>query len=264
MPKRKFRNIVLNYSEKSHGKPKFALLMLHGYGASSKVWKHQLDEFPKLGGATIAPDLRGWGDSQKPRDPKQYRLQNYVSDVENLVEELKLRKIVLAGSSMGGMIAQEFCLDNPNKVSALVLVGTRAKTRTDMPEQIQEVKEEWKNLLRETVRKSFAQNVKKSLMNSALKEGQETTRACALGSLLGFRNIDFENRLREIKIPALIVFGDEDQITPTSEGKNLSEKIPRSEFEIIKGAGHLAMLEKPREFNEILRRFLRVHEILSG
>jgi pimeloyl-ACP methyl ester carboxylesterase len=99
------------------------VVMLHGWVASAYSFRHELESLPKLGAHCIAVDLRGFGLSDKPSARGSYTLDAYVADLDALLDELSLLRVVLVGHSMGGGIALAYALSRPERVRGLVLVS---------------------------------------------------------------------------------------------------------------------------------------------
>ena len=245
----------LTISYRTAGNGDLAIIFIHGFGATSIVWKNQVKSLSETA-TIVAPDLRGWGYSSKPKG-NRYRIQDHMNDITNLVSSLGLDKFVLAGSSMGGLLALSYYFRNRNKVKALLLVGTRARARKDLDGLIQRARSsEYKKIIREAALNSFSGNSQKAAQNQVLIGAMRATRDCVLHTLEAFRNFDLTDRITQIDIPTLIIFGREDNITPINEALYLNRKIENSSLELIDHSGHLPMFERPDEFNQSVRHFL--------
>lgn len=239
-----------------------ALVMLHGYASCSKVWRNQIDFFSRRY-SVLAPDIRGWGQSQKPTEIESYKLDNLVGDLGSLLERLGLNNIVLMGSSMGGLIAQQFYLKNKNRVKGLVLVGTRAHARGDLKDLISQINDMGpKSIIIDTIESCFDKFERPDLVRllvnwSRIDQSSELEqKASAIGCLKAFEGFNLQSELKSYDCPVLIVFGEKDKITSTEEAKFLHQNIPQSHLEIINGSGHLPMFETPDRFNKIMEKFL--------
>jgi 3-oxoadipate enol-lactonase len=253
-----FSGIALNYKLVGKKHKQTSIVMLHGFGASIAVWREQYSKFSKEF-RLLAYDQRGWGSSDKSV-LNSYAVEDYVADLTQISSHLGIERFVLVGSSMGGMIAQKYCIENPEKVETLVLVGTRAKANaSSVLKQILTIEDEGlEYFLKENLVKSFwnPSYQYSTEFQRVLSHAQGASRDCAIKTLESFSHFDVTGEISRIKIPTLILFGAEDEITPIDEGKYLHSKIPNSTFKIIRGAGHLVMLEKPGEFNSELGNFL--------
>lgn len=246
----------LTISYRTAGNARLPIIFIHGFGATSIVWKNQV-KFLSDNATIIATDLRGWGYSSKPKG-NRYRIRDHMNDITNLVSSLGLDKFVLAGSSMGGLLALSYYFQYRNKVKALLLVGTRARARKDLGKLIQRARSsEYKKIIKETALSSFSGNSRKAAQSQVLRSAMRATRECVLHTLEAFRNFDLTDRITQIDVPTMIIFGREDNITPIDEALYLNRKIENSVLELINHSGHLPMVERPVEFNRIIRHFLR-------
>lgn len=162
----------------------------------------------------------------------------------------------MVGHSMGGAIVQKFALDCPEYLKAAVLVCTGAKLRVT-------------SLIFEAIRKDYAQAVElimklafsskatSEIREKAAEEMRNISPEVTYGDFEACDKFNIMDRLKEIKVPTLIICGSEDQLTPVKYSEYLKNNIPNSKLEIIADAGHMVMLEKPEGFNETLARFIK-------
>ena len=99
------------------------VVLLHGWAATIYTFRHALELLPAHGFRVIAPDLRGFGLSDKPITPHAYALDAYLDDLAALLDALELNNVVLGGQSMGGGVSLHYALRNPRRVSRLVLIN---------------------------------------------------------------------------------------------------------------------------------------------
>jgi pimeloyl-ACP methyl ester carboxylesterase len=99
------------------------VVLLHGWAATIYTFRDALERLPAQGFRVIAPDLRGFGLSDKPITPNAYSLDAYLEDLRALLDALELDRVVLGGQSMGGGVSLHYALRNPEKVSRLVLIN---------------------------------------------------------------------------------------------------------------------------------------------
>lgn len=106
------------------GSPKgLPVVLLHGWAATIYTFRHALERLPAHGFRVIAPDLRGFGLSDKPITPHGYALDAYLEDLAALLDFMELDNVVLGGQSMGGGVSLHFALRNPERVRRLVLIN---------------------------------------------------------------------------------------------------------------------------------------------
>ena len=172
------------------------------------------------------------------------------------VEESGTRRAVVAGNSLGGAIALQWALDHPAQAAGIVLVGTGARLRVS-PKIFEMIDNDWPACIGTLVDWSVGADAPAALRDRAkswhLAVGKETTRkdyaACDA--------FDVIERLPELRLPALIVVGSEDRMTPVKYSTFLHEHVTGSHLEVIPGAGHLVMAEQPAPVNAALASFIK-------
>lgn len=238
------------------------VLLLHAFPLSSRMWEPQIDA---LGDRFrfIAPDLSGFGGSDAPDDG--YSMEKWSGEVRALLDELSLDEVVLVGLSMGGYLAFECLRRFPERFSALVLADTRAEA--DPPEGV-EKRTKQQGMVREGGRDELIG----ALTGALLAEGTTANKpdvvervrslmdnppAGFIGALEAMKNRpDSSDELAAIKVPTLIVVGENDGVTPPDASRKMHEHIGGSRLVVIPDAGHLSNLEAPEPFNGALAEFL--------
>uniref|UniRef100_A0A803R340 AB hydrolase-1 domain-containing protein n=1 Tax=Cannabis sativa TaxID=3483 RepID=A0A803R340_CANSA len=97
-----------------------AILFLHGFPELWYSWRHQMLSLSSLGFRAIAPDLRGYGDTDAPPSPDSYSALHIVGDLVGLLDHMGLDQVFLVGHDWGAIIAWYFCLFRPDRIKALV------------------------------------------------------------------------------------------------------------------------------------------------
>ena len=262
MPTADANGIKLNYTDTGgSGTP---VVLLHAFPFSSSMWAPQLES---LGDRfrLIAPDLKGFGESDAPEERSGYSMDAYADEVKALVDELGLERFVLAGLSMGGYIALAYMRKHSDGVSALVLADTRAEA--DPPEG-KEKRTNQQNL----VDSEGTEGLIETLTGALLAEGTRTNKtdvvqsaqramdnpaAGFIGALEAMKGrVDSTESLAKIGVPTLVIVGEEDAITPPDAARKLHEHIGGSELVVIPSSGHISNMEAPEAFNGALAEFL--------
>src|SRR6266496_4825465 len=238
------------------------LLLIHGAGVSARSWIHQLEG---LAGTlrVLALDLPGRGESAPIREPS---VEGYAESAHRLLAALGTGPVWVAGHSLGGAVAQALAARHPERVKGLVLISSCARLpQSESPLQ----RVSWL-LLPNPVRKFlFFLTVKKFLFapdasRQAFVLGMEELRSCPEetlgGDVAAARVMDLEEAARRLQLPALIVCGSLDRLTPPALSAQLQALIPGAHLDIIEGAGHMLPLERPDELNARLRAFVRPAE----
>jgi pimeloyl-ACP methyl ester carboxylesterase len=214
----------------------------------------------------IAPDLRGFGASGSGEGP--VTMEQFADDLEAILFVLGVvGQVTLVGLSMGGYIAWQFLPKYRHRLRALVLCDTRAaadspaaaENRRKMAETIEAEGTDAlaramfpKLLAKQTIetRPDLVEGLRQVMLHADPKGVAAAQRGMAARP-------DSTERLASIDVPTLVVVGEEDQITPVDEMRQLAKAIPASQFAVVSRAGHMSPLENPTEFNSILMEFLR-------
>ena len=243
------------YYEGTIGKT-MPIIFVHGAGGSSQRWSEQL---LTLNGQynTIALDLPGHGKSGGNLLTSISDMAEFMAD---FVGSLSLGEFILVGHSMGGAIAQELALQDPKKVRGLILIGTGAKLRVSR--EILGTLAAGRIPFRDADH-LFGSATPEHKREAALREMNEVSPAVYLADFNACNKFDRLQAIKEIKVPCLIVVGDEDVMTPVKHSQFLQANLDDSQLRIIKGTGHMCMLEKPAEVTEIIESFLATFLINS-
>ncbi len=239
------------------------VVFLHAFPLASAMWRPQLEA---VGGKyrALAYDTRGFGKSD-PGDGV-YLLEAFVDDLIAFLDGEKIEKAVLCGLSMGGYVALRAAERNPERVAALVL----ADTRSDADGNEAKLKRaKGADAIARLGLDAYAGTFLKSVLaprtlaeNPALVESLR--KIIVANPPLGVRaaliamagRTDTTASLAAIRVPTLILVGEEDLPTPPALARGLHEAIAGSRLEIIPGAGHFSNLENPEAFNRALLAFL--------
>src|SRR5258708_26186928 len=239
-------------------------VFIHGFPFSQEMWQPQIQglqaSFP-----LVTYDNRGHGASDA--GDGQYMLEFLVDDLIGLLDLLKLQKVTLCGLSMGGYIALRAVERNPERVHALALCDTRSEADSNEAKikraaGIRTVKEKGVSAFAEGFLKAAFAPKSFETRPQAVEAIRKTILANPplgiCGTLLALATrTDTTATLPNIKVPTLILVGDQDPITPPAAAQSLQKSIPGSELHIIPDAAHLSNLEDPQAFNQHLLMFLR-------
>jgi pimeloyl-ACP methyl ester carboxylesterase len=241
------------------------VLLLHAFPLSSALWRYQLEDLGTRH-RFIAPDLKGFGASDAPEDPELYSMASYARELLALLDRLGCERVVVVGLSMGGYIAFELLRRAPERIAGLVLADTRAQA--DDAEGIARRTAQQERARAEGLA-GLAPEIAGALLSERTRTEQpelvdEVTgwieRCSVAGFVGGLEAIktrpDSSADLAAAALPALIVVGEHDTLTPPSHARAMHELLSGSELIVVPGAGHLTPLESPGIFNEALAAFL--------
>ena len=158
---------------------------------------------------------------------------------------------------MGSAIAQRMSLDYPDRVKGLILVGAGAKLGVH-PQLIEDCSsaDTYPKVVLQILEWSFSQQADEKLVRQAGERMKEISLSVLLADLKSCNAFDMRDHIGEIKQPTLIICGEDDQMTPIRFSQYLSENIYGSRLEIIPGAGHMVMLEKPEIVARLIDDFM--------
>jgi 3-oxoadipate enol-lactonase len=243
------------------------LVLLHGFPHDRTLWREQLAAHATAFSDTriVALDLPGFGGSTPPRVAT---MDAYADAVAAAIDAVEARRVVLAGLSMGGYIALACWRRFAHKISALILLDTKATADTDA------ARTKRTELIAETHTAGVAASV------AGLLPGQlgRTTRAehpalvAQVDAMLRRTPLagvvhaaaamrdrpDSTTTLETITVPTLIVVGEDDVLTPPGDSHAMAALIPRARVVTIADAGHLTVLEQPIAVNAAIAEFLDI------
>ena len=234
-----------------------ALVLLHGAGGSRLNWTSELSRLgqARLSGATVYTlDLPGHGRSG---GAGRGAIEDYATDVVSFFDAVGIGRAVIVGHSMGGAIALTMALDSPKRVAALVLVATGARLRV-APSILERISTDFEAAVGIITRYAWSREAPAELVDLGRERFRDAGPDVLLGDLTACDRFDVMERLGEIDVPALVVVGSADRLTPVEYSHDLAEHISEAQIVIIEGAGHMVMLERPMEVAKAVRRFLTV------
>lgn len=236
------------------------LVLVHGLGMSSELWFNQIDEFSQHF-RTFAVDLRGFGQSSKPREKGAYAIEELASDIASVIEQLEIAPTHFLGTSMGGFVGQSLALSRPELCRSLILCHTSPKMsipETVLSERVTALKtmslEEYASIVvGQACSASADSSLRKWLTNMIRKNDKEVYTQVLTE---GLRDFDVRRELGKINVPTLVITGQHDQVLPSVGGAEIASLINDVELVEIQGVGHLGYAEKPEEFNRAVLSFL--------
>ena len=259
MPQIHLRGIQIHYEDLGAGTP---IVLVHGHPFDHTMWNYQVPRFSRSH-RLIMPDLRGYGRSEVV--PGRVMMDEMALDMLHLLEALQIEQVILCGLSMGGQIVLEFLRLFPYKVNALVIVDSDARGETT--DSRRQRFEKVDSILRDGMKKHTEDTIHQYIAPASLSNEPVYTHLYnmmsntpAEGAVAAHRGRaerrDHTSFLPAIKVPTLIVVGEEDFFTPPDIARLMSDNIPGARLARIPCAGHLPNMETPEAFNDILDEFL--------
>lgn len=228
------------------------LVLIHGSGGSRLHWPPQLRRLPNY--RVFGLDLPGHGDSPGEGETT---IAGYVGQVVDWLDEQGIERAVLAGHSMGGAIAMTAALAKPDRVAGLILVGTGGRLRVN-GEILQAAADptRFEETVEVVITWAFSDQTPEKIVALAKMRMLETRPEIIHGDFVACNQFDICDNLPEIRIPTLILCGEQDRLTPLKYARHLDEEIPESTLVLIEGAGHMVMLEQPLEVAGAVEKYL--------
>ncbi|MBN1303574.1 MAG: alpha/beta fold hydrolase [Anaerolineales bacterium] len=239
-----------------------AILFLHGLGADGSSWLPQLQAFSRAGYRPITVDLPGFGNS--PYDGRGWTIKRVASELVELLDELKTGAVCLVGLSLGGVVAQQFAIDFPAMLQRLVLVSTFAVLR---PENLSQ----WSYFIqRAAIVHLLGIKAQAEIVAGRVFPGdhQETLRRMVIEKISGsdprayraaMRSLgifDSRRKLARIKVPTLVISGEEDSTVSPARQQVLVDGIPNARYVVIPNAGHAVNIDQHEMFNQAVLEFI--------
>lgn len=263
----KIENYNLTYWDEG-SKDKLTLCFLHGYTGDIQSWYFQILEFSKKY-RCLAQNHRCHGTSDVKDE--SLSIKDISEDFNEFLNKLNIKKkVIVMGQSMGGFIAQQFTLDHQERVKALVLTDT-SPILPIQEEAFEQVQKMGVANLAKLTDKAFSIPIRKrplelreyykNLADWEYDRKKNIPIFVAINYLRALNEWNVIDRLGEIKVATLIIFGEKDTMTDRNKySKMLHEGIPNSKLILIPEAGHGPHLEQVDEYNKILGNFIKKFE----
>ncbi|MEW6274902.1 MAG: alpha/beta hydrolase [Bacillota bacterium] len=227
-----------------------AVIYIHGSGGTGYVWKNQL-QIRVPGFCQAAVDLPGHGRSEGAGAGSIEEYRDFMRDFAAAVFGAP---VVLAGHSMGGAVAMSCALAYPEYLKGLILVGTGARLRV-APAVLEAAQDDQKSAA--LLSYAYSPKTPRAVVREAEKEYFLTPAQVRHRDFLACDRFDVMDRVKEIRVPTLVVCGEDDVLTPVKYSRYLEANIPGARLAVIPGAGHMVMWEQPEPVNGAITEFLR-------
>jgi haloalkane dehalogenase len=259
----------MHYLDEGEGSP---VLLLHGEPTWSFLYRSVIDEL--AGGARcLAPDYFGFGRSDKPLDPGWYSYDAHFLAIERFVRELALRDLTVVVQDWGGPIGFRLCVEQPQRVSRLVVLNTGIGARAPNEEWLRfqayvrrvgtELEPGW--LVRQTLVQPAGDDVVAGY-DAPFPEPRARVGAVRFPELVPTSRdhpsaaamLDVRERLRRFEQPALVLFGAEDPIFPRAAAEAMAALLPNAQLDPpLEGAGHFLQEDRGAEVGRRIAEFVR-------
>ena len=248
----------IHYEDRGEGP---VLLLLHGLGSSAMDWEYQYPHFEQ-NYRIIAPDFRGFGQSDKPEGP--YLVARQAADIEALLDHLDIEQTAVVGFSMGGAVAFEFAATHPQRVQQLIIVNS----------SISFVPDHWRKHLEVFVRKAvirilgipqlagliakrlFPNEDQGELRAKTIERYGANHKEAYLHAINGLVIWQLsEEQLARLTMPTLVLAAEHDY-TPLSEKQGYCARLPNATLSLVRDSRHATPIDQPEKFNDLVSEFL--------
>jgi 3-oxoadipate enol-lactonase len=246
---------AIGYAEAGGG-DKTPIVFLHGVGSDKSVWRPQLAHFGQER-RTIAFDYPGYGDSDPAREDTTR--DDYAAVILSAMRELQVQRAHICGLSLGGVVAIAMHHAAPDACASLILADSFAihPDGRAFYDRSMAASSDLRVMAEARVDVLLAQPadpaVRREVVETMARIEPPAYRIGAEAVWLA----DQRDRAGEIRVPTLVVCGEQDHVTPPPLSRELAKLIPGARYEAIEGAGHLGNLERPEEFNTLVGAFIR-------
>ena len=227
-----------------------SFIFIHGSGGDHSAWSHQYATLHKQYNV-VAIDLSGHGSSE---GNGKSDIGSYCIWVKKLLDILQLKNIILVGHSLGAAISLQFAINYPQLIQGIVTVGGGMKMPVN-PSIFEFLKTNPVESIELICKFSVAKENREKFMAPLIKSLAQTRIDVLQGDLSACDKFDVSQEMSNIYLKALIICGTEDKMTPPEFSRQISENISGAKLCLIEGAGHMVMMERPKEFNEALNSF---------
>ena len=258
MPQVILDDLCMSYFD-NENMDKPVLVFLHGLGENMESWGYQVNAFNDVC-RVITIDLRGHGMTDDGTN--DITMEQFATDVLNLLDYLHIDKAHFIGLSMGGMICQELTRYNQERMLSMTLSNTAAFPTDSRNYPLSAILNTVRNTPMELMadfitRSCFPVNFGGEIYSQTLNMFRQNRHIPYVAATAATFSIDFRPILADIRVPTLIIAGELDIVTPVWAAEYLHQHINESKLVIIPAAGHLTKLESPTLFNRTLANFLQ-------
>jgi pimeloyl-ACP methyl ester carboxylesterase len=250
---------LVHYEAYGRGRP---VILLHGWLES---WDHWLGTMESLGRSFKAYALDFWGFGESGKQGGSFAVRDYVEMVDQFMERLGIERAPIIGHSMGGTVSLGLALEHPGRVQKMAVVGSPI-VGDGLALFLQLAARRSVARLAYQVPRALSLSVKvlspllardwKTWYKMFERDLSRTTVESFHYSIASLRETDLRPRLKEIRVPALGVYGRADRIVNPGQGEVLARGMPLAEICYFEHSGHFPMLDEPERFHQTLCEFL--------
>ncbi|MDD3919130.1 MAG: alpha/beta hydrolase [Candidatus Pacebacteria bacterium] len=252
----KIQGLKIVYKKEGTGTP---IMILHGWGGSSKSWERIIELLSEKKYMVVCPDLPGFGESETPKEP--WNINRYISFVLDFLESQDIEECILLGHSFGGGLATKISSEYPKIINKLILCDAavvRSKERLSLRQKVAKMAA---NIAKPLVGNKLYQEKIQPKLRPFVYKVAGTRDYYSANEIMKktFKQVfaeDLKAFLSNIRKPTLIVWGKEDVTTPLEDAFEIGKMIEYSEVQVMEGVKHSPHLTKPEDLAKIIIEFL--------
>ncbi|MBI3744895.1 MAG: alpha/beta hydrolase [Chloroflexi bacterium] len=246
--------VKIAYAEEGRGKP--AVVLVHGWACNHRHLDPQFAHLSKRH-RTIAVDLRGHGESEKPQ--QDYTIEGHANDLAWLCRGLDLPAVVIIGHSMGGQVALEFAASYPGQTAAMVALDSLLAVQPGQRDALVKLGEAmkspgYKDILRDSISQAFHPADDSKRRASLIEDMLRTPQHVIAAEMRAIATHDINGATKRVKSPLLFIHAG----NTTTDLAMLRELAPQAVVGATVGAGHWHNLEVPEQVNAMIDRFMAI------
>ncbi|MCD3219940.1 alpha/beta fold hydrolase [Mammaliicoccus sciuri] len=249
-------NVAIHYNTKGSGYP---IILLHGVFQDMDVFEPLIKKLSK-NYQVISIDLRGHGLSDTPHDS---RVDDYISDIQQLLNALFINSAYVIGLELGATIATGLTYKNPDLINGMVLINPTDDHSTFPDNRIYDRHADEIRTMSDEDKEKYLlrfryKNIKqaKKFVKSHIPSNDLQTMEEEIAVKRSFKDFDIISLLPDIETRTLVISGQYDGKILYREGKRISELLPNAEFKLFEGSGELPFIEEKEKFFGVLEEFL--------
>lgn len=252
---------ALNLTLYDHPHSDTTVFLIHGLGGRSGQWREQIvllkDKY-----SLVIPDLLGHGASPKPSASDNYLFCEFEKDLDALFNHYANTNNIVLGHSYGGALATSLTLDHQDLIHKLILISPVPCRPNKILPFVYRLPASMMEWARPWMEKKFQQlafdaHAQPGLLAEELQAGRSNPMYIIKATALGMKaipNID----ITMLTTPTLVLVGENDQLVPSDYSKQFYQSLPHHQFQTIREAAHMAMLEQRKEVNAAIAKFLDI------
>ena len=252
---RTVNNLKINYDDLGEGE---FVLILHGWGSNIELHRHMATVLARKY-RVLMPDMPGFGQSETPPEP--WKVDDYVDFILEFLKDYDIKKLTLIGHSFGGRVIIKLCsLELPFEIEKVILVDSAGvmPKKTAAQKLFQKGIKAGKKLLSGAEEKGILPGATESLRSKIGSDDYKAASPIMRATLVNVVNEDLCHLMPNVKCPALLIWGQNDDATPLSDGQTMEKLMPEAALIVFDGCGHYSFLENQGQFTAILCSFMNI------